>query len=178
MSLSNYGDVHLFHRKFDLPHPKVPTLLDEDTKDHRYNFMQEELEEFDKACASGDLALAADALIDLVYVVMGTGVMMGLPWQALWDEVQRANLQKVRDLAQDTEYHRGLIKPPGWRPPDIEGVLMRYQALTMRLGEHGGLEPETLPIRYNGAEDMYQRHMDDVEKAGGTDPFIGDPNDR
>ena len=37
-----------------------------------------------------------DALIDLTYVAMGTAYMMGLPWQDLWDEVQRANMSKVR----------------------------------------------------------------------------------
>lgn len=139
MSLSNYGDVHLFHRKFGLPHPKVPVLLDADTQDFRFKFMQEELEEFDNACVSGDLALAADALVDLVYVAMGTGVMMGLPWQALWDEVQRANISKVRaQSAEDPlslrKHTLDVVKPPGWRPPDIAGVLKKYTELATLKG--------------------------------------------
>lgn len=131
MSLTNYGDVHLFHRKFGLPHPKVPQLLTPDVLDFRVRFMMEELDEFQDAASLGDLATAADSLIDLVYVAMGTAVMMGLPWQALWDAVQYANIRKVRAAGDDDplsvrKNKLDVVKPPGWKPPDIEGVLARY----------------------------------------------------
>lgn len=150
MSLSNYGDVHLFHRKFGLPHPKVPTFLEEDVRNFRYDFMREELHEFDNACVCGNLADAADALIDLVYVAMGTGVMMGLPWQALWDEVQRANITKVKALSADdplsTRHHRlDVVKPPGWRSPDIQGVLDKYTRIAGQMTEDD-IEPD--PVGY------------------------------
>lgn len=137
VSISNYGDVHNFHRKFGLPHPKIPQLLDEDTQAFRMKFMAEELDEFDKAWNHNDLATAADSLIDLVYVVMGTAVMMGLPWQALWDAVQYANMRKVRAESADDEKsvrkHRlDVVKPPGWQPPNIKAVLDKYTDLAMK----------------------------------------------
>lgn len=130
MSITNYGEVHLFHRKMGLAHPKIPQLLDEDDRRRRVRFMLEELNEFIKACEENDLPNAADALIDLVYVVMGTGVMMGLPWQALWDAVQYANIRKERVL-DDGSHHFGVMKPVGWEPPNLKTILDRYTDLTL-----------------------------------------------
>jgi len=44
----------------------------------------------------------------------------------LWNEVQRANMSKVR-ASSESQSKRGssldVIKPEGWRGPDIQGVL-------------------------------------------------------
>ena len=57
---------------------------------------------------------------------MGTSVLMQLPWQSLWNEVQRANMTKVR-ADDESQSKRGsnldVIKPAGWVGPDIKGVL-------------------------------------------------------
>lgn len=165
MSITNYGDVHNFHRKFGLPHPRIPQLLDDDTFDFRLNFMKEELEELESAHDRGDLAGFFDALLDLTYVVMGTGVMAGLPWQAGWDVVQYANMRKVRaESAQDdrsSRKHRlDVVKPPGWEPPNIKAVIDRYTDLAMRT--------DTDPVSGPSA----------MEEAKADYPLIGDPNDR
>ena len=132
---SNYADVLAFHRKFELPNPDHPTLLDEDTMLFRHKFMLEELREFREAMEDGNLSLAADALVDLVYVAMGTGVMMGLPWQAIWDAVQTANMMKIRAASaqhsadQTGRGHRlDVVKPPGWTHPNIQGILDQHGA--------------------------------------------------
>lgn len=114
-------DVENFHDKFGLPMPERPTLLGPRTADFRTRCLLEEVEEFRVACESGDMHGAADALVDLVYFAHGTAVMMGLPWGDLWDEVQRANMSKVR-AASAAESKRGsgldVVKPNGWTPPD------------------------------------------------------------
>ena len=126
---NNYRDVFDFHTKFDLPCPERPRTLNADEFNFRLDFLYEEVNEFAQAFLDRDLPKQADALIDLVYVAMGTAVMMGLPWQALWDEVQRANMEKKRatDASQSS---RGstldVIKPPGWTPPAIESILKFY----------------------------------------------------
>lgn len=128
--VSNYGDVRAFHDKFKIRGPAQPRLLGEEAFTFRSMFLQEEVEEFVEAQFKGDLAQAADALVDLVYVAMGTAVLMGLPWQALWDEVQRANMAKRRALPDGSDSKRGspldVVKPPGWRPPQIEAVLSKF----------------------------------------------------
>ena len=69
-----------------------------------------------------DLALQADALVDLVYVALGTGVMMGLPWQQLWDDVHRANMGKVRGVGK-RGHAVDLVKPEGWVGPRTAEIL-------------------------------------------------------
>lgn len=138
---TNFANVKAFHEKFDLLRPDLPTLLPADVLEFRYKFLHEEVTEFKAAHDAGDLATAADSLIDLVYVAMGTAVMMGLPWQLLWDAVQTANMQKVR--ASDANHSasttgRGhaqdVVKPDGWQHPDIKQLLVDYVSWAMNGG--------------------------------------------
>jgi predicted HAD superfamily Cof-like phosphohydrolase len=116
------NDVLAFQEKFNIPMSTKPAFLDGQAENYRVKFMQEELEEFIQASHEQDLAKAADALVDLVYVVHGTALMMGLPWDKLWNEVQRANMSKVRAKADGSDSKRGspldVIKPPGWVGPN------------------------------------------------------------
>lgn len=128
---TNFEDVVLFHEKFGLEVPDHPTMLDDETYNYRLNFLREELNEFVAGYHDQDMAQMADALIDLVYVAMGTADLMGLPWQHLWDEVQVANMSKERCTdANDPRNTRknalNVVKPEGWQPPDIQGVLDFY----------------------------------------------------
>jgi hypothetical protein len=136
MTAPNFTDVGVFHHKFGLhsvSHEGAgPTdLVTDDVMEYRRAFMQEELDELMGAWRVGDLAGVADGLVDLVYVALGTAHLLGLPWQQLWDEVQRANLAKERATsAADERSTRGhsldVVKPTGWTPPDIAGVLERF----------------------------------------------------
>ena len=127
---NNYEDICKFHEKFGLSNDGKPKILDEHATQFRTKFMYEELEEFIESYNKQDLAGMADALIDLTYVAMGTAYMMGLPWQDLWNEVQRANMSKVR-ATDASQSKRGssldVVKPEGWKAPDIEGVLNKYK---------------------------------------------------
>lgn len=143
MGLDQFKDVRDFQEKFGhLSHYK-PTKLTKRKLLERIKFMQEELDEFTRGCGITrmhgaltpedvyyddggvqDFAEQADALVDLVYVALGSAVMLGLPWQELWDDVQRANMAKERGIS-----HRGnlvdCIKPPGWVPPKTEEILVQ-----------------------------------------------------
>ncbi len=120
--MTNFIDVQAFHTKFNLMIGENPHKLSDVRQLQRIQFMQEELQEFTTACVKGDLAGQADALIDLVYVAMGTAVMMGLPWDELWADVQRANMEKEKGRT-----HRGVnedvAKPKGWTPPKTQEIL-------------------------------------------------------
>lgn len=114
-------DVLVFHQKFCIPMASAPSFLDEEAFKFRLKFMREELNEFEEGHQTCDMHEAADALVDLAYVLHGTALIMGLPWPTLWDEVQRANMAKIR-AAHAGESKRGsaldVIKPAGWTPPD------------------------------------------------------------
>ena len=127
--MSNFQDVADFNDRFDVPRHEKPGLLDHETYEYRVKFLKEELQEFIDAHERGDLEDAFDSLLDLVYVADGTAYMMGISekrWQAGWDEVQRANMSKVR-ATKASDSKRGsaidVVKPAGFRKPDIQGVL-------------------------------------------------------
>ena len=119
------NDVRDFHEKFDLLLGMQPRHLTRRKLQERIECLQEELTEFIEACDKQDLAAQADALIDLVYFAKGTAVMLGLPWRDLWDDVQRANMAKVRG-----ETKRGhkvdVCKPAGWQGPQTRLILEGY----------------------------------------------------
>jgi predicted HAD superfamily Cof-like phosphohydrolase len=132
MNLKSYyfvegADVYDFHRKFMVPMASGPSFLDQATFEFRKKFLQEELNEFIQGHTTGDMHLAADSLIDLVYVALGTALMMGLPWCQLWDKVQDANMAKERAKDDGSNSKRGspldVIKPDGWQAPDHTGAL-------------------------------------------------------
>ena len=79
-----------------------------------------------------DLPGVLDALCDLLYVIIGAAVTWGLPLPQAFDEVHRANMQKsTGEVRPDGKR----LKPPGFKPPDIAGVLTRAQ-----LGIYGLVE--------------------------------------
>lgn len=122
LNMTEFTHVKRFHQKFGLITNGVPVHLTRRKLNERIEFLQEELDEFQAACVLQDLDGQADALIDLVYVAKGTAVMLGLPWEALWDDVHRANMEKVRGVS-----HRGhavdCVKPPYWTPPMTTAIL-------------------------------------------------------
>lgn len=130
-----FRDVYDFHRQFDLMAAVVPRHLTRRKLKERSEFLHEELAEFDRACGLSesdgrvteisddqDLAQQADALVDLVYVALGTAVMLGLPWDVLWADVQRANMAKVRGVTK-RGHKVDVTKPPGWQGPQTEKIL-------------------------------------------------------
>lgn len=126
-------DVHDFSTKFELPRRAIGTPPSQAMLAFRVKFMAEELAEFVRAAKKHDLAEMTDALVDLVYVAIGTAWMLNLPFDPAWDRVQIANMTKRR--AQEGESKRGgtldLIKPPGWKKPDIRSLLP-YEDATLQ----------------------------------------------
>jgi predicted HAD superfamily Cof-like phosphohydrolase len=116
-------DVRTFNEKYGVPMATTPSLLSNELFHYRVKFLHEELAEFVHAHECKDLTGVLDALVDLAYVLHGTALMMGLPWEAAWKMVHEKNMLKVRTVrAADSK--RGsrfdVIKPPGWTPPDHE----------------------------------------------------------
>lgn len=88
----------------------------------------EELSEIEQAFDEGDVAGIADGLVDIVYVAIGMAHRLGLPFEDVWDEVHRANMAKFPDGQVFKNENGKITKPPGWKPPDIEGVLRRHDS--------------------------------------------------
>ncbi|MBZ9753442.1 hypothetical protein K7W42_21650 [Deinococcus sp. HMF7604] len=69
---------------------------------------------------AADLAPLAHELADLLYVVYGAFDRLGIDADAVFAEVHRANLGK---LAGPRRADGKLLKPEGWQPADVAGVL-------------------------------------------------------
>lgn len=116
--MSHIDDVKEFHKKFEIPMAERPSVMHPTMARFRVNFMQEELDEFVEAYDKGDVAVMVDSLIDLVYVALGTALIMGVSegqWQRCWDIVQLANMAKVRGVSGRSSYD--VVKPEGWTDP-------------------------------------------------------------
>lgn len=125
-----FGDVEAFHRKFNQPVGGPPHWPEQELIDFRLGFLKEEVREFEDAVFTGNMADAADALADLVWVALGTACVFGIPFPDIWREVARANMKKVRANADgDSRSKRNakfdIVKPDGWKPPDHREALRR-----------------------------------------------------
>lgn len=69
-----------------------------------------------------DLVALADAMADLDYVVEGTRLAFGINGGPIAEEVQRTNMAKFGPGSWKREDGKQM-KPPDWKPPDIEAIL-------------------------------------------------------
>lgn len=116
-------DVGRFNARIGEVTNSRPILLAKSYLRRRIECMKEELKEFEDAVEKGDLPEQADALVDLVYFAKGTAVAMGLPWSELWDDVHRANMEKIPGATERSPVDA--IKPPGWHPPNTRELLVK-----------------------------------------------------
>lgn len=121
------NDIKAFHEKFALEYTGAPRVLPADIGRFRTKFMQEELDEYIAATMAGDMEGQFDALVDLIYVALGTAYLHGFPFQKGWDEVHGANMRKIKAGPNGEGSKRGsphdIIKPEGWKGPDYSKIL-------------------------------------------------------
>ena len=119
-------DIDAFHKKFGFEkNEKVGIPDNNELVNFRTSFLMEELAEYTQAITKKDAAGALDALVDIVYIALGTAWLFNLPFEKAWNEVQKANMSKVR--AKSKSKKRGtafdVIKPQGWQAPNIERIV-------------------------------------------------------
>ncbi|NPA07267.1 MAG: hypothetical protein GXO54_07715 [Chloroflexi bacterium] len=116
-----------FHRAMGVFYAQKPTAdIPEDVRELRIRLLQEELEEYIRAARAGSLVDIADALTDLLYVLLGTFITHGLQdvAEALFDEVHRSNMTKLGPDGRPIYREDGkVLKPPTYRPPDLARIL-------------------------------------------------------
>jgi len=121
------GDVVDFFKKFDIMYNDKPRLLPKDLYEFRKTFLFEELNEYIESCEKGDLEGALDALVDLVYVAIGTAIFHGFDFDRAWDIVHATNMTKVK-AKSETESKRNsiydIVKPEGWKKPDLSSLIL------------------------------------------------------
>lgn len=114
--------VQAFHDAFNLGSAETPTIPSVREQRLRLDLFKEELQELDDAFVAGDIVEVADALGDLLYVVLGTGIVCGIELDPVFAEVHRSNMSKVGG-------HKGpngkWVKPATYDPPKLESIILR-----------------------------------------------------
>ena len=119
-----------FHRAMKVYYAERPTAaLPDDVAAVRLALLEEELDEYRQALVAGDLVEIADALTDLLYVLLGTFISHGLQDVAedLFAEVHRSNMTKITPEGEVIYREDGkVLKPLTFEPPDLRRVLAEH----------------------------------------------------
>ena len=99
--------------------PETPTAdIPQWVQELRMKLLDEETDELSEAVLARDIVKIADAIGDIAYVVAGTAVAYGIPFDAVFAEVHRSNMTKI-----NTPEEAKLVKGPGYEPPRIAAIL-------------------------------------------------------
>lgn len=118
-----------FQRSFGQDVRKSPSLENAKMGVFRHHLMSEEVNEYlESAVLQENIVEVADALGDIMYTLLGTINQHG--FQDVMDdivqEIHRSNMSKLHsDGTFKNDANGKTIKPEGWTPPDIRGILKR-----------------------------------------------------
>lgn len=126
--------VREFHRGMQQPVGTEARALPAERVAVRAELIREEfIDELLPALASGDMVETADAAIDLLYVVHGLLVEMGINAAPLFDEVHRSNMSKLGEDGKaiiagpndpDGIFEGRVKKGPHYFRPALKGILL------------------------------------------------------
>ena len=112
--------VYDFHKKYNCLAPDSPEMPDAQLLLLRSRLIVEEAGEFLKAASNRNMEEMCDAIADILYVVYGTAVVMGVDMEPISDEVQRSNMTKD---GGGKDSGGKIMKGPNFTPPDIKKQL-------------------------------------------------------
>jgi len=100
--------------------PGLADLRDRnDSRRFRAHLLLEEAAEFLSAIAERDEVKTADALGDLLVVILGTALVFDIPIEEVFNEIHKSNM--TRSVASRLD--RPMMKGPDFRRPDLQEVL-------------------------------------------------------
>jgi predicted HAD superfamily Cof-like phosphohydrolase len=102
-----------------------------------------------------NLAEVADGIADTIYVLCQLARALDVPLDKVWDAVQAANMRKIQ-IGPDGKIKKRadgkILKPEGWTPPNIFGVLLDYS--NQRAVEDGGCGAENWDEFKKGVKEL------------------------
>jgi len=119
--------VQEFMEVFELGYQKQPTASIPASKIQlRFDLMKEENEEYFEAAKNNDLTEIADALGDMLYILLGTVLEHGLQdkFEAVFNEIQRSNMSKLDNEGKPIYREDGkVLKGPNYFKPNISEIV-------------------------------------------------------
>ncbi len=114
--------VQEFHEQFDIHRSTTPSIPNEAITTLRNRLIQEEFEELQEAMQGKDLPAIAKELADLLYVVYGTAVSLGIDMDPVFKEVHRSNMSKVGGYKREDGKW---VKPPTYSPASLDEIIRK-----------------------------------------------------
>lgn len=114
--MSPFDMVREFHAKVGQRDAPSPDLTDYRVNNLRMRLIDEERLELLQALAAEDVVEVADALADLLYVVIGSALQWGIPIERVLAEVHRSNMTKT---AGDKRADGKILKGANYSPPNL-----------------------------------------------------------
>ena len=125
--------VRCFHEVFQAYMERTPTAtVPAEVTEGRIRMFLEELEEYRAAVNNRDIVEIADALSDMLYVLLGTFIAHGLQdiAEELFDEVHRSNMSKLDERGKPIFRADGkVLKSDRFRDPDLRSIIMKTRQI-------------------------------------------------
>ena len=103
-----------------------PTTIPDNRSRLRFNLMAEENVEYLEACAAGDVTEIADALGDMLYILIGTALEHGMQdyLERVFSEIHRSNMSKMGSDGRAIRREDGkILKGPNYFKPNITQII-------------------------------------------------------
>jgi NTP pyrophosphatase (non-canonical NTP hydrolase) len=113
--------------KAGLPVRHNPTLdVAPNEREMACALIEEEAAEFRAAIEASDLVEIADAVGDLIWVVLEAGITFGIPIEEVFAEVRRSNLTKIENAEPVVNAAGKIVAGPGFSAPDLLPILAAH----------------------------------------------------
>jgi predicted HAD superfamily Cof-like phosphohydrolase len=104
--------------------PARASMPDEETMQLRLKLIAEEVSEFAESVQENDIVNAAKELADILYVVYGAGLAMGINLDQVFHDVHNSNMSKLGADGKPVYREDGkVIKGPNYQKPNLLWVI-------------------------------------------------------
>ena len=114
---SNFESIREFHQKYNLQ----PTQNNKELQESIIKHITEELNEYIKAQKEGNREQQLDALVDLVYVTLGTAYYENFDFDGAFKHIHSCNIKKIQKATKRSKWY--VVKPEGWQPPNLKDYI-------------------------------------------------------
>lgn len=115
-----------FHKAFNLPLRNSPNVIPIKEFSLRYKLLMEEIEELVTAYAQNNIIEITDAVIDCMYILIGTAVQFGIAdkLEQCFDEIHESNMSKLDKNGKAIIRKDGkVLKSDLYFPPNLNKIL-------------------------------------------------------
>jgi predicted HAD superfamily Cof-like phosphohydrolase len=123
---SQFNKVKEWCGATDIAVAEKPATIPEDRYRLRFNLMAEENVEYLEACASGDTVEIADAIGDMLYILLGTALEHGMQdhLKRIFTEIHNSNMSKMGKDGKPIRREDGkILKGPNYFRPNIKQII-------------------------------------------------------